>query len=213
MKHQLTWKRSLLTMMAATQCLLSSPVFAHHPMGGAMPETFSQGFLSGLGHPIIGLDHFAFLIMAILLTGVLKDRTRYMIPLAFVGGSFSGTVLHLGSANIPMSESLVAFSVLVVAVLVLFRKNYGALALGLLFVLSGILHGYSLGESVIGAETTPLLAYLLGLAAIQYTLIVGGIFLLNKLTGISEKLRSRTERIVSVVTFMIGSAFLVSSLV
>ncbi|HET9176699.1 MAG TPA: HupE/UreJ family protein, partial [Pseudolabrys sp.] len=32
---------------------------AHHVMGGRMPATFMDGFLSGLGHPIIGIDHFA----------------------------------------------------------------------------------------------------------------------------------------------------------
>ncbi len=36
---------------------------AHHPMGGQTPETFSQGLLSGFGHPIIGIDHLAFLIV------------------------------------------------------------------------------------------------------------------------------------------------------
>ena len=38
------------------------PAHAHHPMGGATPANFSQGFLSGLAHPIIGLDHLVFVI-------------------------------------------------------------------------------------------------------------------------------------------------------
>ena len=33
--------------------------FAHHIMGGRTPATFGEGMLSGLGHPVIGLDHFA----------------------------------------------------------------------------------------------------------------------------------------------------------
>jgi urease accessory protein len=39
--------------------LLAEPAFAHHLMGGRTPSTFADGLLSGLGHPIIGLDHFA----------------------------------------------------------------------------------------------------------------------------------------------------------
>ena len=35
------------------------PAFAHHVVGGKMPVTFMDGLLSGLGHPIIGLDHLA----------------------------------------------------------------------------------------------------------------------------------------------------------
>ena len=37
----------------------AEPALAHHVMGGRMPATFGQGFLSGLGHPVIGLDHLA----------------------------------------------------------------------------------------------------------------------------------------------------------
>ena len=36
--------------------------FAHHLMGGEVPTTAWQGLLSGLGHPIIGIDHFAFIV-------------------------------------------------------------------------------------------------------------------------------------------------------
>ena len=36
-----------------------------------------------------------------------------------------------------------------------------------LFAVVGLIHGYALGESIYGAEPTPLYAYLLGLAVIQ----------------------------------------------
>src|SRR5258708_8698214 len=39
-----------------------APACAHHVMGGATPATFAQGLLSGLGHPVIGLAHLAFLL-------------------------------------------------------------------------------------------------------------------------------------------------------
>src|SRR5262244_1869797 len=42
--------------------LLADPAFAHHLMGGRMPSTFVEGLLSGLGHPVIGIDHLAFLV-------------------------------------------------------------------------------------------------------------------------------------------------------
>ena len=38
-------------------------MFAHHPTGGNTPDTFSSGLLSGLAHPIIGIDHLIFLIL------------------------------------------------------------------------------------------------------------------------------------------------------
>jgi len=39
--------------------LSGAPAYAHHLMGGRTPATFAEGMLSGLGHPVIGLDHFA----------------------------------------------------------------------------------------------------------------------------------------------------------
>ena len=42
--------------------LLSSPAFAHHAMGGRLPSTFFEELLSGLAHPVIGLDHLSALI-------------------------------------------------------------------------------------------------------------------------------------------------------
>ena len=38
--------------------------WAHHFMDGGLPQTFAQGLLSGLGHPVIGLDHAAFIVAA-----------------------------------------------------------------------------------------------------------------------------------------------------
>ena len=40
---------------------------AHHAMGGTTPQTLAQGLLSGLAHPVIGLDHLAFTVAAGLL--------------------------------------------------------------------------------------------------------------------------------------------------
>ncbi len=58
----MTAKTLRLTAFAAAATLLSQPAFAHHVMGGKMPGTFTDGLLSGLGHPVIGLDHFAALV-------------------------------------------------------------------------------------------------------------------------------------------------------
>jgi urease accessory protein len=201
-----------LGLSAGLLLIASSPVFAHHPMGGMTPQTFSQGLLSGLGHPIIGLDHFAFLVVAILLASMLKGATRFLVPLAFIGATVAGTVLHLGAASIPMSETLVALSVVIGGVLALTRRNAGAVGLGVIFAVSGILHGYAYGESIVGAEATPLLAYLAGFAAIQYGLIVGGVLGLAKLASHSEQARMLAARVGSAVALLTGGLFLALSI-
>ena len=37
-------------------------VRAHHPLAGKEMTTFLDGLLSGLGHPILGIDHFFFIL-------------------------------------------------------------------------------------------------------------------------------------------------------
>lgn len=190
----------------------STSAFAHHPMGGMTPQTFSQGLLSGFGHPIIGLDHFAFLVVAMLLSCALKGASRFLVPLAFIGATVGGTVLHLGAASIPMSEMLVALSVVVGGVLALTRRYPGAFALSAIFAASGVVHGYAYGESIIGAEAAPLVAYLIGFAAIQYVLIVGGVLGLEKLAEHSEKARLVAARVSGIAALATGGLFLALSL-
>lgn len=204
--------RGAVAVAAGLLLAVSTSVFAHHPTGGMTPQTFSQGLLSGFGHPIIGLDHFAFLVVAMLLTYALKGTTRFLVPLAFIGATIGGTVLHLGAVNIPMSEMLVALSVVIGGVLALTRRYPGAFALSAIFAVSGILHGYAYGESIIGAETSPLIAYLVGFAAIQYALIVGGVLGLDKLAARSESVRMMVARISGVAASLTGALFLALSL-
>ena len=46
-------------------------------------------------------------------------------------------------------------------------NQFGRVAALALFAVVGLLHGYALGESIYGAEQTPLAAYLIGLCVVQ----------------------------------------------
>jgi urease accessory protein len=188
--------------------LATSPLaYAHHPMGGQTPETFSQGLLSGFGHPIIGIDHFAFLVVVTLLSFALSGRARYIVPLAFVGATVAGTVYPLGAADLPLAETVIALSVLLGGIAVLLKRSISVLVLGALVGAAGVFHGYAYGESIIGAETSPLLAYLLGFSVIQYAIMVAGIKMLDLIGGRSEKLRSTTMRVGGAATATVGAIF------
>ena len=145
--------------------LLAEPALAHHVMGGRMPANFGEGLLSGLGHPIIGLDHFA----AVVAVGCLAaaHRAAPALAIGFVLAMMAGVALHLLGAAVPAGEILVALSVIVLGATMLQRRQMPVGAALMLFAITGLLHGYALGESIYGAEPTPLYAYLLGLAVIQ----------------------------------------------
>ena len=148
-----------------TLILLTEPAFAHHVMGGRMPTSFGEGFLSGLGHPVIGIDHFA----AVVAIGCLAaaHRTAPALAIGFVLAMIAGVALHLLSATVPGAEILVALSVIIFGVAMLSHRQMAVGAALTLFAAAGLINGYALGESIYGAEPTPLYAYLLGLAVIQ----------------------------------------------
>lgn len=158
-------QRSLSLIALAAAGLAAEPALAHHVMDGSLPKTFIQGLLSGLGHPIIGLDHFA----AVVAVGCLAAAHRMGAALAvgFVLAMIAGVAGHLQGATVPGAEIVVALSVIVLGgILLVHRQMKAAAALGL-FAAVGLIHGYALGESIFGAEQTPLAAYLIGLAVIQ----------------------------------------------
>jgi urease accessory protein len=158
-------KTTLLGLALTVFTLAAGPAFAHHLMGGRMPASFTDGLLSGLGHPIIGLDHFA----AVVAVGCLAaaHRSAAVLVIGFVLAMMAGVGLHLQGATVPGAELLVASSVIALGALMLRRRQMSAAAALALFAAVGLLHGYALGESIYGAEPTPLYAYLAGLAVIQ----------------------------------------------
>lgn len=150
--------------------LTAAPASAHHLMGGAMPVTFIDGLLSGLGHPIIGPDHLAFMIAVGVVVGA--GGLNLVVPLVFVAAMTVGVAGHVVGINIPAIEIMVALSVLLAGILIARGRALPLLAWASLFALAGLLHGYAFGESIFGAETSPLGAYLLGLGAIQIVITI-----------------------------------------
>ncbi|AFZ34683.1 HupE/UreJ protein [Stanieria cyanosphaera PCC 7437] len=169
-----------LMMLIIYLIITMQPALAHHAIGGTTPDNFFEGFISGLAHPVIGLDHFAF-VVAISLVAVLKEKFGFFIPVVFVLATIAGTVIHLLSINLPIPEIIVAGSVLTVGLLLIKENKPNTGILLVLSTIAGIFHGYAYGESIIGAEMTPLGAYLFGFSLIQ--LIVAAIaFYLGRLT-------------------------------
>ncbi len=157
-----------------------NPAQAHHPLGGGTPATFVEGLLSGFGHPIIGLDHFAF-VVAIGLLAVLTSRLGILLPISFSLATAVGTVIHLSSIDLPVPELMIAISVLTIGLALTINRQFNLLFLIILGAIAGLFHGYAYGESIFGAEMTPVAAYLLGFASIQI-LISAIAFYLGKLT-------------------------------
>src|SRR6267378_3447944 len=66
-------------LAAGVAMLAPAEALAHHVMGGKVPVTFMQGLLSGLGHPIIGLDHFAAVVGVGILAALIGRGLRSVL--------------------------------------------------------------------------------------------------------------------------------------
>jgi len=140
-------------------------------MGGRTPSTFMEGLISGLAHPVIGLDHLAFLLAVGVVVGV--GGLNLALPAVFVAAMAIGVVVHVNGIGLPAAEIIVALSVLLAGALIAYGRALPVAIWATLFAVAGLFHGYAFGESIFGAEAAPLGAYLLGLVMIQSAVTVG----------------------------------------
>lgn len=159
----------------ATLLLLATPTLAHahHAMGGKTPSTLFEGLVSGFAHPVIGLDHLLFVLA--IGAACYAFRRGPGTAVAFVAATIVGTGLHLERATIPFAEAWVAGSLIVAGIALLrARPRLAGAAAGAFIALAGVFHGYAYGESIVGAEATPLAGYLVGFTLIQLAIAYGG---------------------------------------
>lgn len=162
--------------------VVTPAALAHHPFGSDTPASFIEGFLSGLGHPIIGLDHFAF-VVAVGLLAVLRGKLGLVLPLLFTVATAFGTAIHLQSINLPVPEIVIAASVLTIGIALALQKNLNPILLAVLGSVAGLFHGFAYGEAIFGAEMTPVAAYLIGFGSIQLIISAIAFYLGSNLTS------------------------------
>ncbi len=190
---------------------IALPAFAHHPMDGKIPSNLFEGFISGLAHPVIGLDHLAFIIA----TGCFATLSSLglIIPTGFVIASLIGTAIHLMSFDLPYPEAIIALTVLVSGTMLAQGKFPPAFWIIPLAIIGGIFHGFAYAEAIIGAQTTPLVSYLIGFSLIQWLIAFGCYKILTMTKNNSENsLQSNPQglRFVGFTLFGIGLTFLTS---
>jgi urease accessory protein len=188
---------------AALLAATAAPAHAHHAMDYAMPATALEGLLSGFGHPVIGVDHLLFIAGA----GVLAARFARgaLLPLAFVVASVAAAGLRYVGVDVGLGELWIAGSLVVLGALMLVASVPGRGVTVGLFMIAGALHGYALAEAIVGAERTPLAAYLAGLALVQSAIALGAWWVATWL--VLRRPRVPLQRLAGAVIGIAGVAF------
>lgn len=178
-------RRLIIGTSIVALLVLASPALAHHLMGGKIPTSALQGFLSGLAHPLIGLDHAAF-ILAVGLLAATKPR-GLIIPIAFAVMAMVGTAIHLMGITLIGTELGIAGSLVVFSLLLGLGNQLPLAMMVTLAALAGLFHGYGYGESIFGARLEPLISYLIGFTVIQLAVALGA-FSLARASLVARKL-------------------------
>lgn len=158
----------LLCAVAVVMAELS-PAYAHHFMDGGVPRFWYEGFLSGLAHPVIGIDHALF-VLGVGIFSFWIGRGAFL-PLVFIGGTIIGVTMHWNGVAFAHGELMIALSLLLLALLLL-GARFWADAHSPLFLLAGVAHGFAYGETIIGSDGAVFVSYMMGFALIQYAMAV-----------------------------------------
>lgn len=109
-------------MTAAALLLVSSMTFAHPG------HEHTSSFMSGLSHPLGGLDHLLAMLAIGLWASSMKGRALWAVPTAFVLTMLAGGGLALAGLNLPFVEQGILLSVIVLGILVFAAKRLSFIA-------------------------------------------------------------------------------------
>jgi urease accessory protein len=112
-------------------------------------------FMSGLLHPIFGLDHVLAMVAVGLWASLIGGRALFVVPAAFVGVMAVGFLMALGGVDLPFVEPFILASVvvlgLVVALAVPVPVAVGAVVVGFFALFHGHAHGQEMGAATMAA--------------------------------------------------------------
>jgi len=153
---------------------------------------------AGLVHPLAGLDHLAAMLAVGLWGAQMGGRARWILPLSFVGMMGVGGAVGMAGVQVPMVESAVLASVLVLGLALAMAARIPLMGAGALTAVFALAHGHSHGVEV--ASQGSALGYGMGLVVTTIGLHLAGL-------GAGElAMRARQERALRIVGGLIVGA-------
>lgn len=183
--------KNFIRVSAAVIALFTPTLaFAHHPLGGMSMVTFTDGLLSGIGHPLLGFDHLFF--VALVGIAALYTKQRFTSPMAYIVAMIFGCYAMSTGIGLPAKEIIIGLSLLALGAVVLSGKALGLLPAIAIFAGFGLFHGSAFGDAIASQEAgiggQVLVGYLIGLSVIQYAIALGaGWLVANTLGAISAQ--------------------------
>ena len=122
--------------------VISSPAAAHVEAG--VPD----GLLSGVLHPLTGIDHMLAMVAVGLWGAVLGAPAIWILPIAFPLVMALGGVLGVLGASVPQPELMIALSALVLGLAVALSVQVPVWLAGTVVAVFAVFHGYAHGQEL-----------------------------------------------------------------
>ena len=149
---------------------------------------FSDGFISGIGHPFLGYVHLFFVVL-VGIAAAFTPRPN-LAPGVYIAAMAGGCALVSYSAPLPATELMIALSLLLTGTLLLAGMRLRPPLLLLLFAGLGLFHGSAFGDALAAQEAafgiSVLAGYLLGLGLTQWVLALAPGYFLREVWAVDD---------------------------
>ena len=129
-------------ILSAFFLLVPTAAFAH------TGHSAEASLLSGLAHPMAGLDHILAMLAVGVFGAVLGGRAIFLVPLSFVLMMLAGFLVGAAGANLPFLELGIALSSIVIGAVAASGKAVPALGAMALVGAFALFHGVTHGNEV-----------------------------------------------------------------
>jgi len=136
------WKLAWIPACAGMTVAGSDAALAHTGLEHAV------SFASGFKHPWSGLDHMLAMVAVGLWAGLSGGRALWAWPVAFVGVMLAGGALGIAGVSVPMVESGILASAIVLGLLVLAAVRLPVAIGAVLVAAFALLHGHAHGAEL-----------------------------------------------------------------
>ena len=148
-------KNKLFKLSGLTLLAVIAPLAEAHTVHDA------SGFMAGLVHPLLGIDHLLAILAAGIWAGRMGKQTTWRVPLAYMLAMSVAMVALVGISSVPYVETGIALSLLLFGLLAAASTRLSTLAGLMIISVFAAIHGAA--HSVEMASTLSPLAYLSGI--------------------------------------------------
>jgi urease accessory protein len=108
----------------------------------------AEGFVHGFLHPVGGVDHLLATLASGLLGALIGGKARWLVPLTFITAMVSGGALGASGVELPLVESMILASVIVLGALAAFGTALRLSVILPIIAAFALFHGFAHGAEM-----------------------------------------------------------------